>query len=280
MSAKYDLHLLLKKILLIAALIIIVIGILFPVLWFFALSIKSQKVAFQTPPAFLFQPTFSAYRTIFSGVSRYPRYLLNSIIIASFNTILCLLLGLPAAYSFSRFTFRGRRASMLFILITRMLPPISLMVPFYILANKLHLIDTHLVLILAYTVYNLPFIVWMMKGFLDDIPIDLDESALIDGCSRLGAFIRVVIPLSAPGLVVTSILNFIFSWNGFLWASVLTGMRAKTMTVGISAFWTNISLQWAHIGASSTIFILPPIAVVMLFRKYVVSGLTLGAIKG
>lgn len=269
-----------KKTLLFIALIIILLSILFPVLWLFALSIKSQKVAFQTPPAFVFKPTFSAYKSVYSGLSQYPKYLINSIIIASLNTVFCLFLGLPAAYSFSRFTFTGRRASMLFILITRMLPPISLMVPFYLIANRLHLIDTHISLILAYMVYNLPFIIWMMKGFIDDIPVTLDESALIDGCNRLKAFIRVVLPLSAPGLVVTSILNFIFSWNEFLWASVLTGVRSKTMTVGISAFWTNVSLQWANIGAASTVFLLPPIVVVILFRKYVVSGLTLGAIKG
>lgn len=269
-----------KNILLFIALIIIVLGILFPVLWFFALSIKSHRIAFQTPPAFFFRPTLSAYKSVFVGGTRYPQYLINSIIISSLNTILCLVLGLPAAYSFSRFDFKGRKPSMLFVLVTRMLPPISLMVPFYILANKLHLIDTHIALILAYMVYNLPFIIWMMKGFLDDIPVDLDESALIDGCSRWSAFIRIVLPLSAPGLVVTSILNFIFSWNEFLWASVLTGMRSKTMTVGISAFWTNVSLQWAQIGAASTVFLLPPIAVVIFFRKYVVSGLTLGAIKG
>ncbi len=280
MSSKPGLSLAVKKALLIIALAIIILSILFPVLWLFALSIKSHKVAFQTPPAFIFRPTLGAYKSVYSGLSKYPRYLLNSIIVATFNTILCLFLGLPAAYSFSRFSFIGRRASMLFILITRMLPPISLMVPFYLIANRLHLIDTHISLILAYMVYNLPFIIWMMKGFLDDIPVDLDESALIDGCNRWMAFLRVVLPLSAPGLVVTSILNFIFSWNEFLWASVLTGMQSKTMTVGISAFWTNVSLQWANIGAASTVFLLPPIVVVILFRKYVVSGLTLGAIKG
>jgi multiple sugar transport system permease protein len=140
--------------------------------------------------------------------------------------------------------------------------------------------DTRVSLIIAYMVWNLPFVIWMMKGFLDDIPVDLDESALIDGCNRWKAFIKVVLPLSAPGLVVTSILNFIFSWNEFIWASVLTGMRAKTITVGISSFWTNVSLEWAQIGAASTVCLLPPIVLTIIFRKYIVSGLTLGAIKG
>ena len=259
---------------------VIILVILFPILWLFALSIKTHRVAFQSPPAFIFTPTLSAYRDVFSGGSKYPGYLVNSVSVAAANTMLCLLLGLPAAYSFSRFEFTGRRTSMLVILITRMLPPIALMVPFYILANKFHLIDTRLSLVLAYMVYNLPFVIWMMKGFIDDIPFTLDESALIDGCNRFTAFIKVVLPISGPGLAVTSILNFIFSWNEFLWASVLTGMQAKTMTVGISAFWTNVSLEWAKIGAASTIFILPPIAVSLIFRNYMVSGLTMGAVKG
>jgi multiple sugar transport system permease protein len=139
---------------------------------------------------------------------------------------------------------------MMAILITRMLPPIAMMVPFYLLANRLHLTDTRLSLILAYCVYNLPFLIWIMKGFFDDIPKALDESALIDGCSHWGAWFRIVLPLSGPGLAVTSTLNFVFSWNEFLWTSVLTGMRSKTMTVGISAFWTNVSLEWAKIGAA------------------------------
>jgi len=155
-----------------------------------------------------------------------------------------------------------------------------MMVPFYLLANRLHIIDTRLSLILAYCVYNLPFLIWMMKGFFDDIPRALDESALIDGCSHLGAFLRVVLPLSGPGLAVTSILNFVFSWNEFLWASILTGMRSKTMTVGISAFWTNVSLEWAKIGAASTLFLLPPVILAIVFRKYMVSGITMGAVKG
>jgi multiple sugar transport system permease protein len=166
------------------------------------------------------------------------------------------------------------------ILVARMLPPIILMVPFYLLANKLGLIDTGLALVLAYLVYNLPFIIWMMKGFFDDIPRVLDESAQIDGCSHWGAFLRIVLPLCGPGLAVTCTLNFIFSWNEFLWASVLTGMRSKTMTVGISAFWTNVSLEWTKIGAASTVFLLPPILLAIIFRKYMVGGLTLGAVKG
>ncbi len=254
--------------------------ILFPLIWFVALSLKSQRVAFQSPPALLFRPTLQAYREVLDPDSRYPLYLANSILVAGFNTVLCLILGLPAAYAFSRYTFAIRRASMMIILVTRMLPPIAMMVPFYLLANRLHIIDTRLSLILAYCVYNLPFLIWMMKGFFDDIPRALDESALIDGCSHLGAFLRVVLPLSGPGLAVTSILNFVFSWNEFLWASILTGMRSKTMTVGISAFWTNVSLEWAKIGAASTLFLLPPVILAIVFRKYMVSGLTMGAVKG
>jgi multiple sugar transport system permease protein len=270
----------LRKVFHYAAVFFALLCILFPVVWFFALSLKSQRVAFQSPPAVFFQPTLQAYSDLLSPNSKYPLYLANSVLVAGFNTLLCLLLGLPAAYSFSRYTFAIRRTSMMIILITRMLPPIAMMVPFYLLANRLHLIDTRLSLILAYCVYNLPFLIWMMKGFFDDIPKALDESALIDGCSHWGALLRIVLPLSGPGLAVTSILNFVFSWNEFLWASVLTGMRSRTMTVGISAFWTNVSLEWAKIGAASTLFLLPPIILTILFRKYMVSGLTMGAVKG
>lgn len=270
----------LRKVLLTAALFLAFVGLIFPVLWFFALSLKSQQVAFQAPPVFLFRPSLSAYREVFRSDSKYPLYILNSLKVASFNTLLCLVLGLPAAYAFSRFSFPFRRSSLLAILVARMLPPIILMVPFYLLANKLRLIDTGAALVLAYMVYNLPFVIWMMKGFFDDIPRVLDESAQIDGCSHWGAFLRIVVPLCGPGLAVTCTLNFIFSWNEFLWASVLTGMRSKTMTVGISAFWTNVSLEWTKIGAASTIFLLPPILLAIVFRKYMVGGLTLGAVKG
>ncbi len=270
----------LRRILLSAALALAFLGLVFPVLWFLALSLKSQRVAFQAPPAFLFRPSLTAYRDVFQPGSKYPLYILNSLKVASFNTLLCLLLGLPAAYAFSRFRFPFRRPTLLAILVARMLPPIILMVPFYLLANRLRLIDTTASLILAYMVYNLPFIIWMMKGFFDDIPRVLDESAQIDGCGPWGSFLRVVLPLCGPGLAVTCTLNFIFSWNEFLWASVLTGMRSKTMTVGISAFWTNVSLEWTKIGAASAIFLLPPILLAIVFRKYMVGGLTLGAVKG
>ena len=205
---------------------------------------------------------------------------MNSVIIASANTIFCLLVGLPAAYSFVRFRFKGRKHFMVWILIVRMFPPIAMILPLYLIVNRLRLLDTHLSLILAYMIYNLPFVIWTMKGFLQEIPQDLDESAMIDGCSRLGAFYRVVLPLATPGLIVTSVLNFILSWNEFMWASVLTGVNAKTMTVAIAGFWTNVTLDWTKIGAASTVFILPPLIIVLFFRNYMVRGLTMGAVKG
>ncbi|HDN84388.1 MAG TPA: carbohydrate ABC transporter permease [Candidatus Aerophobetes bacterium] len=270
-----------KSILKFYGLLVIAFLIIFPVVWFFLLSIKSQRVAFASPPPLIFTPTLSAYKEVFfSYRSLFPKYLMNSVIIASANTIFCLLVGLPAAYSFVRFRFKGRKHFMVWILIVRMFPPIAMILPLYLIVNRLRLLDTHLSLILAYMIYNLPFVIWTMKGFLQEIPQDLDESAMIDGCSRLGAFYRVVLPLATPGLIVTSVLNFILSWNEFMWASVLTGVNAKTMTVAIAGFWTNVTLDWTKIGAASTVFILPPLIIVLFFRNYMVRGLTMGAVKG
>jgi len=259
---------------------IIMFWIIFPFLWFALLSIKPHKLAFSTTPTFFFRPSFDSYiDTFFTSETLFPRYFLNSFIIASGNVVLCLALGLPAAYSFARFKYKGRGQLFIGFLLIRMLPPAVIVVPLYMMAYHLHLLATHISLILAFLIYNLPFVIWMMKGFLEEIPKELDEAAMVDGCSTFVAFRKITLPLAAPGLVVTSLLTFVFCWNEFMWASVLTGGDVQTMPVAIASFWTNKLLDWSRIAATTNIFLILPILVSVLLRKFLVKGLTFGAIK-
>lgn len=261
-------------------LFIVMFWIIFPFLWFALLSIKPHKLAFSTTPEFFFRPSFGSYvATFFTSDTLFPRYLLNSFIIASANVFLCLALGLPAAYSFARFKYKGRGQLFIGFLLVRMLPPAVIIIPIYMIAYHLHILAMHITQILAFLIYNLPFVIWMMKGFFEEIPKELDEAAMIDGCSGLAAFRKIVLPLAAPGFAVTSLLSFVFCWNEFMWASVLTAGDVQTMPVAIASFWTNKLLDWSRIAATTNIFLMPPILISLLLRKYLVKGLTFGAIK-
>ncbi|MGH6915231.1 MAG: carbohydrate ABC transporter permease, partial [Geminicoccales bacterium] len=217
----------------IVAAVLIVGFFLGPIVWILLLSVKPAALALQSPPVFWFEPTLREFREVFGERSLYPRFMLNSVIVAGGNTLLSLLLGLPAAYAFARLRFRLCHDLLVWILSVRIAPPIAVLLPFYLIMREIGLLDRHLALILIYLTFNLPFLVWIMKGFFEEVPIELEEAARMDGLSTLETFRAVVLPLVRPGIVITAIFAFIFSWNEFLFALVLTNQRAQTLPVAM-----------------------------------------------
>ncbi len=269
-----------NKVVVILYAILAIVGIvwLFPVIWMFVTSMKTQVQTFRIPPVWIFKPVYQNYSDLFFA-SSIQKYLINGLVITSTSTAICLVLGSFAAFTLTRFRIRGREDIAFWMLSTRMFPPIASAIPLYLLLRRLGLLDTHLGLIIVYLSLNLGFATWMMRGFFRELPVELEESAMIDGCSRYGAFFRVVLPLSAPGLAATAILCFIFAWNEFLFALLFTGRNAKTMPVVLAGFITQTGIRWGALTAAGVLTALPTIILACLAQKYIVRGLTLGAIK-
>ncbi len=252
--------------------------ILFPPVVLFLTSIKTELDALSFPPKWIFLPTLKNYAEIFQ-TSPLVGYALNSLIVASVNTVVSLILGSMAAYSLARFKFRGADNLAFWILSIRMMPPVAAIIPIYAIMKYLHILDTPWCLIITYLTFNLPFVVWMMKGFFEDIPREIEESALIDGCSHFGVFRKIALPLAAPGLAATAILAFIFSWNEFLFALILTGTKAVTLPVGIIGYMKETGINWGYMTAGGILALIPVIIFTTLVQKHLVKGLTLGAMK-
>jgi len=254
---------------------------LFPVVWIVEGSFKSTAEIYQIPPAWIpglhWIPTLRAYNHVASVA---VRYLTNSLIVSAIAVVLALVVGLPAAYSLARFNLKRKRDVLIWILSTRMAPPFAFIVPIFLIVRDLGLLDTHAALILVYLVFNLSFVIWILKGFIEELPKEIEESALVDGCTRLGAMRRITIPLIAPGIVVTLTLTFIFSWNEFLFANILTREVATTLPPAVAKYLTYMKLDWDVMCALSTIAIMPVLVLSLAVRRYLARGLTLGAIKG
>ena len=250
---------------------------LFPIYWLIATSLKTQLDIFSMPPKWIFKPTFENYFHVLFQ-THYPKLAKNSLIAALTNVALSMLIGTTAAYAMSRFKV-GTKNLLYWFLGIRMLPPIVASIPLFLFAASARLIDTYFILPVLYLTMNLPFVVWMMKSFIDEIPVEIEESALIDGCSHLGALVRVVVPLAAPGLVATAVFCFIMAWNEFLFAMIFTRTQAITLPVGISGFITEEQIFWGYITAAATVAAVPPVVFALVFQRYIVRGLTFGAVK-
>ncbi|MBV9170940.1 MAG: carbohydrate ABC transporter permease [Chloroflexi bacterium] len=271
---------------------------IFPVFWGYLNSFKPPEQIFDLPPKLIFTPTLHNYAVIFGlevgaeaegvtqtqqatgAVSQLPRYFLNSLIISTGTMVLSLLLGCLAAYSLARFNFRAKRYMLLSVLFVRMVPAVVLVIPIYTLWRALGLLDTHQGLILAYLSFNLPFVIWMMRGFFVDIPVEIEEAALIDGCSRLSALVRVILPLAAPGMAATAIFALLLGWNEFLFAVLLTADKAKTLTPAILNYVTDRAVLWGNLYAAASIVLLPVLIFSLAVQKHLARGLTGGAVKG
>lgn len=267
-----------EKIIFVAGAAVVFAVILFPPVVLFLTSIKTELDALSFPPKWVFQPTLENYKHIFQ-FSPFMKYLLNSLTVASLNTGAVLVLGSLAAYSLARFRFRGADNIAFWILSVRMMPPVAAIIPIYIIMRNLRLLDTPWSLVITYLTFNLPFAVWMMRSFFREIPREIEESALVDGCSDFGAFWNVALPLVAPGLVATGILTFIFSWNEFLFALILTGSKAVTLPVGITGFMKETGINWGYMTAGGVLALIPVIIFTILVQKHLVKGLTMGALK-
>lgn len=271
----------LKTLLLYLALITVTIAVLFPMVWMLSTSLKTEPETFRMPPTWVpLEPTFQAYVSIWQ-MKNFARYFLNTLFVAVAATALSLLLSVPASYGFARFKFRGARAMMSFILITQMLPSVLLVIPYFTLMRVLGLLNTHLALVLAYASFSLPFSTWMLQGFFATIPRQLDEAAMVDGCSRLQSILRVVVPLAVPGLGATSLFTFLLAWNHYLFALTLATKESMyTISVGLGAMIGEFRIAWNELMAAALLATIPTLIVYTFLERYFVQGLTGGSVKG
>jgi multiple sugar transport system permease protein len=268
---------------LIIAYVILAIVVLYtvtPFLWMIFTSLKSDKEAVAIPPTLWpKEPTLEAYIQILIW-GNFPIWFLNSSIIALGTALLSTLIGSFAAYGFSRFSFLGRATLIGIILASQMLPGVLLVGPYFKMLTTVGLYNTYLGLIIAFTAITLPFSTWMLKGFTDTVPEELDDAALIDGCTPLGAYFRVVMPLIAPGMVATVIFAFLLVWGDLLWVLVLTsGEEMTTITLGLTRLVTQFRIIWPQLMAGAVVGALPPLILYLLLQNYLVEGLTAGAVK-
>jgi len=264
-----------RRALLYGTALLLLIAALFPFFWLLQMSFRSDEDILGLH--LFFRPTLENYRAL--RVGQFPHSFANSVVASAASTFLSLLLGVPAAYALSRVEFRGRRKVALWILATRMAPPIAFTIPFFLAYRHLELVDTVSGLVIIYLTFNLALVVWMMRTFFDSVPRALEEAAWIDGSSVWGTFLRVALPLAAPGLAATAVLCFIYSWNDFFYALILTRTAAMTAPVAIVNFMQYEGWEWGKIAAGGTLVMLPVVVFSILVRRYLVSGLTIGAVK-
>ncbi len=256
----------------------LLIVVLFPVLWLVLFSLRTELESFRMPPRLFVMPTLQNYVDLWQ--SKFLRAFENSAVTATTTTIVSLFLGVPAAYALSRAGFRSERLMSLWVLATRMAPPIAFGIPFFLIYKELDLIDTRLGLVVIYLSFNLSLVIWMMRAFFDGLPRSLEEAAYIDGAGVLGAFVRVTLPLCAPGLATTAIFCFLLSWNDFFYSLILTRSDALTAPVAIVNFMNYESWEYGKISAGATLIMLPVVAFSLAVRRYLIRGLTAGAVKG
>lgn len=252
--------------------------LLAPVCWLAAMAFKPDEVMFARPTQWLFTPTLAHFAYVID--SGFARYLLTSIVLAVASTALVVLIGTPAAYAFARFELKARDDLFLFILGTRMAPPICLAIPFYLIFSRLELLDTYLGLTLAYMTFNLSFYIWVLRSFCRDLPVQLEEAAMVEGWSRFQVFLRVVLPLLRSGIVSTATLCFIFAWNEFLFSFMLGGQQVKTLPVAIPLLITAQGVRWGELAIVGMVALLPVLLAVFFLQRHIVRGLTMGAVKG
>ncbi len=249
----------------------------FPVLWMLLTSLK-ERIYLYEPGRWLFPPTLANYA---AALGKYGilDYVKNSAIVAGGNTLLTLVLGTAAAYGLARYAFRGRNALALAVLLSRLFPTVALVIPFFVLAFLLRMLDTHLLLIVIYLTFNLPFVVWAMRAYFEEVPREIEEAAMVDGCGRFRAFVHCVLPAARPGLFATGVLSFILAWNEFNYALFLTSRTAKTVPTAIAFFRTERGILWGEVSALGVIGILPVLLIVAAAHKVLLRGFSLEGLQ-
>lgn len=252
--------------------------VVFPVLWMALMMIKPEAIMFARPPVWLFRPTLEHFEYVLGH--GFVWNLLTSLIVAVASTALVVVVGTPAAYAFARFPIRRRDDLLLFVLATRMAPPVALAIPFYLIYARVGLLDTYVGLIVAYLSFNLSFYVWVLWSFCRELPVELEEAARADGYPRAYVLVRVVLPLLRPGIIATAVLCFIFAWNEFLYAFLLGGNTIQTLPVAVPTLITSQGVKWGELSVVGIVALLPVLLVVFLLQRHIVRGLTMGAVKG
>ncbi len=257
-------------------LVLIIVPILFPFVWMLMSSFKTQVDIISWPPKFFFTPVMQNYNRVFIE-QNFLLYMRNSVIVSVSSVLLSLILGLPAAYSIAR--YKQQKLSM-FILVARLMPGISFLMPWYIVFSRLHLMDSFVALILSHMLICLPLVVWVMVPYFDSVPRELEEAAMVDGLTQQMAFFKILLPLSGPGVVTATTLSFIFSWNNFMFSQVLSQQKTRTLPIAVYNFLSYVEVDWGAVMAAAVVIMGPAILLTMFFQKYVVKGLTMGAVKG
>jgi multiple sugar transport system permease protein len=263
-----------------AVTILIVIVFMLPVFWLITTSFKFGRDAFAIPPKWLFFDfTWRNYTEVLE-TTKIGLFLTNSLIISAGTTILSLALGVPAGYAIARSGSRVLNMSAYFFLLLLMVPPVAMLIPFYLIMRDLHLLGSYASLIILDTVFDAAFVVWMMRSYFADVPKEIEEAALVDGASRFAAFWRVALPLSVPGIVASALYVIIFSWNDFLFALMLTSPATKTIPLGILSSFSAVEISWGRMAVMCIFAIVPALVISLFLNRYFIQGVTMGATKG
>jgi multiple sugar transport system permease protein len=260
-----------------ALLLIVFIG---PILWFVLLAIRPSETFFATPPVLFFTPSWESIRYTFGDPGNNLPQLGNSLIVAAGAVLLNLPFSFPAAYALSRYKIRGRKHVMLWYLGLLMAPPVAFLIPYAILASAAGVKGTYFSMILILQTLTIPFSVWLMRSFIDEVPVDIEEAARIDGAGTMTVMLRIVLPLVRPGLIVTSMFAFVFSWNNAAFPLVLANRSTATLPVGTLQYFGTAGVTWGFIAAAAVAAMIPPMLIFLALDRYVVRGLTFGSVKG
>jgi len=252
----------------------------FPVIWGLLTSFKTERDVLAYPPVWLFKPTLDNYREVIFGSASIVPNLWSSLIVSCGATLLTMLFAIPAAYALARLRYPAKRASGFYVLATQMLPPVGLIIPYYLLLQKIGGLDTYGGLIAIYLTFSLPFAIWLMVSYFEDIPFEMEEAALLDRAGRMRTLWYVILPQVKGGIAVTTIFVFLNAWNEFMFAVVLGGNRVRPVTVAMFNFISVEQTQWAKVAAGAMLAMLPVILIGVFAQRHIVKGLTVGAVKG
>jgi multiple sugar transport system permease protein len=260
--------------------LIFLLAWMFPILWSVLNSFKTDRDVLAYPPKLLFTPTLGAYRDVLFGSTSMLPNLLSSMVISIGTTVITVLMAVPAAYALARLRFRGKKFAGFYVLATQMLPPVGIIIPYFLILRKIGWIDTYQGIILIYLSFSLPFAIWLMVSYFEDIPFEMEDAAYLDGASRLRTLWRIIIPQVRGGIAVTIVFVFLNAWNEFLFAVVLSGNTVRPVTVAMFNFVSVEQTLWAKLAAVSVLAMLPVVVLGIIAQKNIVKGLTVGAVKG
>jgi len=271
---------LVRNIVMVLVTLIFVVAWAFPIFWSVLNCFKSEKDVLAYPPKLFFEPTWAAYREVLFGAQSILPNLWSSTVISVGTTVLTMVLAIPAAYALARLKVPGRRMTGFYVLVTQMLPPVGIIIPYFLLLRNIGWMDTYHGIIIIYLSFSLPFAIWLMVSYFEDIPYEMEEAAAVDGAGRLTALRRIILPQAKGGIAVTVVFVFLNAWNEFLFAVVLSGNTVRPVTIAMFNFVSVEQTLWAQLAAVSVIAMLPVVVLGIVAQSHIVKGLTVGAVKG